>query len=90
MPIHDSTAGFKCYKKEVLQKIDLDKIQFIGYAFQIEMKFTAWKYGFNIIEVPVIFTDRQEGNSKMSSGIFFEAFIGVMQMKIKSYFKNWK
>ena len=90
MPIHDSTAGFKCYKKEVLQKIDLDKIQFIGYAFQIEMKFTAWKYGFNIIEVPVIFTDRQEGNSKMSSGIFFEAFIGVIQMKIKSYFKNWK
>ena len=90
MPIHDSTAGFKCYKKEVLQKIDLDKIQFIGYAFQIEMKFTAWKYGFNIIEVPVIFTYRQEGNSKMSSGIFFEAFIGVMQMKIKSYFKNWK
>ena len=90
MPKHDSTAGFKCYKKEVLQKIDLDKIQFIGYAFQIEMKFTAWKYGFNIIEVPVIFTDRQEGNSKMSSGIFFEAFIGVIQMKIKSYFKNWK
>jgi dolichol-phosphate mannosyltransferase len=90
MPIHDSTAGFKCYKKEVLQKIDLDKIQFIGYAFQIEMKFTAWKYGFNIIEVPVIFTDRQEGNSKMSSGIFFEAFIWVIQMKIKSYFKNWK
>jgi dolichol-phosphate mannosyltransferase len=90
MPIQDSTAGFKCYKKEVLQKINLDKIQFVGYAFQIEMKFTAWKYGFKIIEVPVIFTDRQEGNSKMSSGIFFEAFIGVIQMKIKSYFKNWK
>ena len=90
MPIHDSTAGFKCYKKEVLQKINLDNIQFVGYAFQIEMKFTSWKYGFNIIEVPVIFTDRQEGNSKMSSGIFFEAFIGVLQMKIKSYFKTWK
>ena len=90
MPIQDSTAGFKCYKKEVLQKINLDKIRFVGYAFQIEMKFTAWKYGFKIIEVPVIFTDRQEGNSKMSSGIFFEAFIGVIQMKIKSYFKNWK
>ena len=90
MPIQDSTAGFKCYKKEVLQKINLDKIQFVGYAFQIEMKFTAWKYGFKIIEVPVIFTDRQEGDSKMSSGIFFEAFIGVIQMKIKSYFKNWK
>ncbi|MDA9325267.1 polyprenol monophosphomannose synthase [Flavobacteriales bacterium] len=90
MPVQDSTAGFKCYKKAVLQKINLDKIQFVGYAFQIEMKFTAWKYGFKIIEVPVIFTDRQEGNSKMSSGIFFEAFIGVIQMKIKSYFKNWK
>ena len=90
MPVQDSTAGFKCYKKEVLQKINLDKIQFVGYAFQIEMKFTAWKYGFKIIEVPVIFTDRQEGNSKMSSGIFFEAFIGVIKMKIKSYFKNWK
>ena len=90
MPVQDSTAGFKCDKKAVLQKINLDKIQFVGYAFQIEMKFTAWKYGFKIIEVPVIFTDRQEGNSKMSSGIFFEAFIGVIQMKIKSYFKNWK
>ena len=90
MPIHDSTAGFKCYKSKVLQKINLDKIQFIGYAFQIEMKFTAWKYGFNVIEVPVIFTDRQEGSSKMSGGIFFEAFFGVIQMKIKSYFKNWK
>ena len=90
MPIHDSTAGFKCYKRKVLEKIDLDKIKFVGYAFQIEMKFTAWKYGFNIIEVPVIFTDRQEGNSKMSGGIFFEAFFGVMQMKINSYFKNWK
>ena len=90
MPIQDSTAGFKCYKRSVLEKINLEKIQFVGYAFQIEMKFTAWKYGFKIIEVPVIFTDRQEGNSKMSSGIFFEAFIGVIQMKIKSYFKNWK
>ncbi|MDG2139490.1 MAG: polyprenol monophosphomannose synthase [Flavobacteriales bacterium] len=90
MPIHDSTAGFKCYKRKVLEKIDLDKIKFVGYAFQIEMKFTAWKYGFNVIEVPVIFTDRQEGNSKMSGGIFFEAFFGVMQMKINSYFKNWK
>ena len=89
MPIHDSTAGFKCYKRSVLEKINLEKIQFVGYAFQIEMKFTAWKYGFNIVEVPVIFTDRQEGASKMSGGIFFEAFFGVMQMKIKSYFKNW-
>ena len=89
MPIHDSTAGFKCYKRSVLEKINLEKIQFVGYAFQIEMKFTAWKYGFYVVEVPVIFTDRQEGASKMSGGIFFEAFFGVMQMKIKSYFKNW-
>jgi len=89
MPIHDSTAGFKCYKRSVLEKINLEKIQFVGYAFQIEMKFTAWKYGFKVVEVPVIFTDRQEGASKMSGGIFFEAFFGVMQMKIKSYFKNW-
>ena len=89
MPINDSTAGFKCYKRSVLEKINLEKIQFVGYAFQIEMKFTAWKYGFNVVEVPVIFTDRQEGASKMSGGIFFEAFFGVIQMKIKSYFKNW-
>ena len=90
IPIHDSTAGFKCYKRRVLEKIDLNKIQFVGYAFQIEMKFTSWMYGFKVVEVPVIFTDRQEGNSKMSSGIFFEAFIGVIQMKIKSFFKSWK
>ena len=90
MPIHDSTAGFKCYKKKILQTIKLDKIQFVGYAFQIEMKFKAWKYGFRIVEVPVIFTDRKEGVSKMSGGIFFEAVFGVLQMKIKSIFKNWK
>ena len=90
MPIHDSTAGFKCYKRTVLEKINLDKIEFVGYAFQIEMKFTSWKFGFNIIEVPVIFTDRQEGNSKMSGGIFYEALFGVIKMKVKSFFKNWK
>ena len=90
MPIHDSTAGFKCYKKKILQTIKLDKIQFVGYAFQIEMKFKAWKYGFRVVEVPVIFTDRKEGVSKMSGGIFFEAVFGVLQMKIKSIFKNWK
>jgi len=90
MPIHDATAGFKCYKREVLETINFDKIQFVGYAFQIEMKFKAWKYGFNIVEIPVIFTDRTEGNSKMSEGIFFEAVIGVIQMKIKSFFRNWK
>ena len=90
MPIHDSTAGFKCYKRKVLEKINLDEIEFVGYAFQIEMKFTSWKYGFNIVEVPVIFTDRQEGNSKMSGGIFYEALFGVIKMKVKSFFKNWK
>ena len=90
MPIHDSTAGFKCYKRKVLKTIKLNKIQFIGYAFQIEMKFKAWKYGFNIVEVPVVFTDRTEGTSKMSGGIFFEAVLGVIQMKVKSFFRAWK
>ena len=89
MPIHDSTAGFKCYKRKVLETINLDKIQFIGYAFQIEMKFKAWKYGFDLVEVPVIFTDRTEGVSKMSSGIFMEAVLGVIEMKIKSFFRRW-
>jgi len=90
MPIHDSTAGFKCYKRIVLETINFNKIQFVGYAFQIEMKFKAWKYGFKVVEVPVIFTDRTEGASKMSGGIFFEAVIGVIQMKLKSFFRNWK
>jgi dolichol-phosphate mannosyltransferase len=90
MPIHDSTAGFKCYKREVLETIDFDEIRFVGYAFQIEMKFKTWKYGFNIVEVPVIFTDRAVGTSKMSGGIFFEAVLGVIQMKINSYFKSWR
>ena len=90
MPIHDSTAGFKCYKRAVLETINFNKIQFVGYAFQIEMKFKAWKYGFNVVEVPVIFTDRTEGTSKMSSSIFMEAVLGVLQMKIKSFFRNWK
>jgi dolichol-phosphate mannosyltransferase len=90
MPIHDSTAGFKCYKRIVLETINFDKIQFVGYAFQIEMKFKAWKYGFKLIEVPVIFTDRREGESKMSGGIFFEAVVGVIQMKLKSFFRHWK
>ena len=90
MPINDSTAGFKCYKREVLETINLDEIQFVGYAFQIEMKFKAWKYGFNVIEVPVIFTDRSEGESKMSGGIFYEAVLGVINMKIRSIFKTWK
>ncbi len=90
MPIHDATAGFKCYKREVLETIKFNKIQFVGYAFQIEMKFKAWKYGFKIIEVPVIFTDRTEGESKMSSGIFKEAVIGVIQMTVKSWFRKFE
>jgi dolichol-phosphate mannosyltransferase len=90
MPIHDATAGFKCYKREVLETIKFNKIQFVGYAFQIEMKFKSWKYGFNIIEVPVIFTDRTEGDSKMSGGIFREAVFGVLQMKIKSWFRKFE
>jgi len=90
MPIHDATAGFKCYKREVLETIKFNKIQFVGYAFQIEMKFKAWKYGFNVVEVPVIFTDRTEGESKMSSGIFKEAVIGVIQMTVKSWFRKFE
>ena len=89
MPIHDATAGFKCYKRTVLETINFNKIQFVGYAFQIEMKFKAWKYGFNIIEVPVIFTDRTEGESKMSGGIFREAVLGVIQMTVKSWFRQF-
>ena len=89
MPVHDATAGFKCYKRKVLETIKFNRIQFVGYAFQIEMKFKTWKYGFKIIEVPVIFTDRTEGNSKMSGGIFREAVFGVIQMKIKSLFRKF-
>jgi|SRR5690554_5996834 len=84
MPFRDATAGFKCYHRSVLSTIKLDKIRFKGYAFQIEMKFKAWKYGFKVVEVPIIFTDRQEGNSKMSSGIFKEAFFGVIWLRLSS------
>jgi dolichol-phosphate mannosyltransferase len=90
LPIHDTTAGFKCYKSRVLSTIDLDKIRFKGYAFQIEMKFTAWKFGFNVKEIPIVFTDRQEGKSKMSGGIFNEAFWGVIKLKLSSWFKKYK
>ncbi|MAJ50078.1 MAG: dolichyl-phosphate beta-D-mannosyltransferase [Flammeovirgaceae bacterium] len=90
MPIYDTTAGFKCYHKSVLQSIDLDSIQFLGYAFQIEMKFNIWKCGFKIKEVDVIFTDRRKGISKMSSGIFREAIFGVLEMKIRSLFKKYR
>ena len=89
LPINDSTAGFMCYKRSVLEKINLEKIDFVGYAFQIEMKFKSWKSGFKLVEVPVIFTDRTEGNSKMSSDIFFEAFFGVLQLKLKSLFTKY-
>jgi len=81
--ILDPTAGFKCYRKRVLETIDLDKMKFVGYAFQIEMKYTAKRLGFKVVEVPITFTDRKEGQSKMSSGIFKEAFLGVLQMRFK-------
>lgn len=88
--IQDATAGFICYRRKVLETIPLDKIKFVGYAFQIEMKFTAIQYGFNVIEIPIIFTDRTKGTSKMSTDIFREAFLGVIQMKIESLFKKYK
>ncbi len=88
MPIHDTTAGFKCYRRSVLEAIDFHKIRFTGYAFQIEMKFRSWKQGFKLQEVPVIFTDRKLGESKMSSGIIREAVFGVILLKIISFFKK--
>ncbi|AUP79910.1 polyprenol monophosphomannose synthase [Flavivirga eckloniae] len=88
MRIHDTTAGFVCYKREVLEAINLDAIKFIGYAFQIEMKFKAYLKKFKIKEVPVIFTDRTKGESKLSSGIISEAVFGVISMKLKSFFKK--
>jgi len=89
LPVRDTTAGFKCYKRQVLETLELDKIKFMGYAFQIEMKFTAWKCGFRIKEVPIIFHDRTEGESKMSGRIFREAVIGVIEMKVKSWFRRF-
>ncbi len=88
MKISDTTAGFKCYRANVLKTIDLDKIKFKGYAFQVEMKFTAYKCGFKLVEVPIIFINRELGTSKMSGGIFSEAFLGVIQLKIYSWFKK--
>ena len=90
MKIYDTTAGFKCYHRKVLESMDLDNIKLKGYAFQIEMKFTAWKLGFHIEEIPIIFTDRREGKSKMSGGIFNEALWGVLLMKLKSLFHIYK
>ncbi len=89
MKIMDTTAGFVCYTRKVLDAIDLDKIKMKGYGFQIEMKFTAWKKKFKIKEVPIIFTDRKQGTSKMSGGIFGEAVWGVLKMKISSWFKKY-
>jgi dolichol-phosphate mannosyltransferase len=89
MPIHDTTAGFVCYRRKVLTTIPLERIKFVGYAFQIEMKFITWKYGFTLKEVPIIFTDRTRGESKMSPGIFKEAFFGVLQMTIQSWFRKY-
>jgi dolichol-phosphate mannosyltransferase len=90
MTIRDTTAGFVCYKRNLLETIELDQIKFRGYAFQIEMKYTASKYGFKIVEVPIIFTDRTQGESKMSKGIFKEAILGVISLKLKSLFRNYK
>ena len=90
MKIMDTTAGFKCYRRKVLETIDFDKIKFKGYAFQIEMKFTAYKFGFKVVEVPIVFTDRSQGTSKMSGGIFNEALWGVIIMKWRSLFRKYK
>ncbi len=90
MPVMDPTAGFICYKKEVLETMNLDAIQFVGYAFQIEMKFAAWKLGFRIKEVPIIFQDRTYGTSKMNKGIIKEGVIGVLRLRWNSMFKNYR
>ncbi len=90
MPVQDPTAGFVCYKKEVLETINLDEIHFVGYAFQIEMKFAAWKLGFIIKEVPIIFEDRKFGSSKMNKGIVREGILGVLNLRWQSLFKNYR
>lgn len=89
LPVADTTAGFKCYRRRVLQTIEFDKIHFKGYAFQIEMKFTAYKCGFKIVEVPIVFVNRVEGTSKMSGGIFSEALFGVIRLKLSSIFRKF-
>jgi dolichol-phosphate mannosyltransferase len=90
MKVQDATAGFVCYRRNTLETLPLDQIKFIGYAFQVEMKFTTWKYGFKLVEVPIIFTDRTKGTSKMSANIFKEAIFGVIQMKVNSLFKRYQ
>lgn len=89
MPVHDTTAGFVCYRRRVLEAMDLDKIRFKGYAFQIEMKFTAYKYGFKVVEVPIIFVNRVLGTSKMNTSIFGEAMFGVLRLRWDSLFKKY-
>lgn len=89
IPVRDTTAGFVCYHRKILENINFDKIKMKGYGFQIEMKFYTWKMGAKIIEIPIIFTDRKQGTSKMSGGIFKEAIIGVFKMKIRSWFNKY-
>jgi len=90
MPVEDQTAGFMCYKREVLETINLDEIHFVGYAFQIEMKFAAWKLGFRLKEVPIQFEDRKYGESKMSKGIVKEGILGVLKLRWYSMFTNYR
>lgn len=90
MPVNDPTAGFVCYSRKVLEAINFDMIQFVGYAFQIEMKFAAWKLGFKIKEVPITFVDRKIGISKMSKGIIKEGVLGVLRIQLKSLFSNYR
>jgi len=90
LPVNDPTAGFVCYKRKVLETINFDEIKFVGYAFQIEMKFAAWKLGFKIVEVPIVFKDRKEGISKMSKGILKEGVFGVLKIQWQSMFKNYR
>ncbi len=90
IPVKDATAGFVCYKREVLDSINFDEIKFVGYAFQIEMKFAAWKLGFKIAEVPIVFVDRKVGVSKMNTGIVKEGVLGVLKIQWHSLFKNYR
>lgn len=90
MPVHDQTAGFMCYRREVLETINLDEIRFVGYAFQIEMKFAAWKLGFKLKEVPIQFEDRKFGESKMNRGIVKEGILGVLKLRWHSFFTNYR
>ncbi len=90
IPVHDTTAGFKCYRVSALKTVDFSKIKHIGYGFQIEMKFNMYKLGYKIVEVPIIFKDRTAGVSKMSSGIFKEAIFGVIGLRVRSWFRDWK